>query len=344
MAGTYGADVEHLRNLAQHMSTASEQLDRTRLTVGNQIKISAWVGPFAATFKAQWESEHSRRIATVVRLLEENAARLRTNAEEQEKASTVDGSENIARSGSRSHDEGQSAPKDTRAMIAALERMSSNDGILIQKVVGSDGVTRYVVYIKGTDGSDNPLLLSKLENATAINGLPGTTDVYLDALLSRVIDPPDAEIMVIGHSQGGMHAEILAQSGRFNVTDVITINSPAITQHNNLHGANVLRLADVNRESLGEVGAVNTDVQNPATGGIRDIVARVTGEGEKGIQKHFLGTSDASEDDGIWRAHDSQVAHEQIAEQFDQSQNEEDRAIRLSMARYQNGTVVSEID
>ncbi len=74
------------------MSHASEKLDRSRLTVGNQIKISAWVGPFAATFKAQWESEHSLHVATVARVLEANATQLRKNADEQEAASAADGS------------------------------------------------------------------------------------------------------------------------------------------------------------------------------------------------------------------------------------------------------------
>jgi uncharacterized protein YukE len=91
MAGKYGADVEQLRQLAHSMSTASDRLERDRLTVGHQIKISAWVGPFAATFKAQWESEHSLHVASVARVLEENATQLRKNADEQEAASAADG-------------------------------------------------------------------------------------------------------------------------------------------------------------------------------------------------------------------------------------------------------------
>ncbi|WP_104082184.1 hypothetical protein [Cryobacterium sp. Y11] len=92
MAGKYGADVEQLRQLAHSMSTASDRLERDRLTVGHQIKISAWVGPFAATFKAQWESEHSLHVASVARVLEENATQLRKNADAQEAASAADGS------------------------------------------------------------------------------------------------------------------------------------------------------------------------------------------------------------------------------------------------------------
>lgn len=347
MAGKYGADVEQLRDLAQRMSHASENLDRSRLTVGNQIKISAWVGPFATSFKMQWESEHSKRIAAVVRLLEENAEKLRSNAEEQERASAADsGARGIAGS-STSGSVGSAAqvpPKDTAGMVETLHGMSRNDGILVQKILGDDGVTRYVVYINGTESSDNPYLHTIGENWSAVNGRSGSTDNYLATYLAGIVDPPDAEVMVMGYSQGGMHAELLAQSGRFNVTDVVTLYSPEIYQRNNLHGANVLRLSDVNQEPVSNLGAPNTFFGNPLSGGLRDLVAHATGEGEKGIQKDFLGTSDTPDDDGGWGAHRNQLAQKHIAQQFDESQNSEDLVIRSNMARYQNGTVTEEFD
>ena len=345
MAGKYGADVEQLRQLAQRMSDAGDRLERDRLTVGNQIRISAWVGPFAATFKAQWESGHSVRVATVARVLGDNATQLRKNADEQEAASAADGApgSGAGRGESGAASEGQAPPQNTAGMIDTLHGMSDNDGILVQKIIGDDNIIRYVVYINGSASSADPLLHSWAENALAVNGAPGTTDLYLSMYLRGIIDPPRAEIMVMGYSQGGMHAEILAESGLFNVTDVITLNSPEISQINNLHGANVLRLSDVNREPVSNFGALNTFVRNPLSGGVRDLIARVTGEGEKGIQKDFLGTSDTS-NDGYAGAHTSQLAHKQVAQQFDQSQNADDRAIRSNMARYQRGTVTAEFD
>ena len=91
MAGFYGADVAQLRALAAEFSRAADQLDRGRLQVGDGIRISAWVGPFAQTFRLRWESEHSRRLAGAAHRLRDSASRLRANADEQERASAVNG-------------------------------------------------------------------------------------------------------------------------------------------------------------------------------------------------------------------------------------------------------------
>ena len=90
-AGLYGADVAQLRSLAAQFSQAADQLDRGRLQVGDGIRISAWIGPFAASFRLRWDSEHSLRIAAAAHRLRDGAARLRANADEQERASAADG-------------------------------------------------------------------------------------------------------------------------------------------------------------------------------------------------------------------------------------------------------------
>lgn len=160
MAGKYGADVEQLRQLARQMSSASEQLNRSRLTVGNQIKISAWVGPFAATFKAQWESEHSVRVATVARLLEENAAKLRTNADEQERASAADGG---AGGSSRQKPIGSPSGPGGLAdfaddLLPELRRMYE----LLTTIDGQTGLIKYLL---------NPKLLGKLGWMSALTSI-----------------------------------------------------------------------------------------------------------------------------------------------------------------------------
>lgn len=90
MSTMYGADVAQLRALAAHFDRAADQLDRGRLAVGDGIRISAWIGPFATSFRLRWDSEHSLRLASAARLLRDNAHRARANAEEQERASAAD--------------------------------------------------------------------------------------------------------------------------------------------------------------------------------------------------------------------------------------------------------------
>lgn len=87
----YGADVAELRSLAAQFDRTADQLDANRMTVGNAIQISAWVGPFATHFRLQWDSEHSRRIHVAAELLRSGARALRSNADDQERASAVDG-------------------------------------------------------------------------------------------------------------------------------------------------------------------------------------------------------------------------------------------------------------
>ncbi|MGV8907378.1 MAG: hypothetical protein ACOH1Y_00205 [Propionicimonas sp.] len=92
MSTMYGADVAQLRALAAQLERHADELDRGRMTVGNAIRISAWVGPFAATFRLQWDSEHSQSIMNAVGRLRESARLARGNADAQERASAVDGS------------------------------------------------------------------------------------------------------------------------------------------------------------------------------------------------------------------------------------------------------------
>ena len=87
----YGADVAELRSLAAQFDRTADQLDANRMTVGNAIQISAWVGPFAARFRMEWNSTHSARVHGAAQMLRANAGRLRHNADEQEQASAVDG-------------------------------------------------------------------------------------------------------------------------------------------------------------------------------------------------------------------------------------------------------------
>lgn len=87
----YGADVAGLRSLAAQFDRTADQLDASRMAVGNAIQVSAWVGPFATQFRVQWGSEHSARIRGAVSILQDAARSLRRNADDQDRASAVDG-------------------------------------------------------------------------------------------------------------------------------------------------------------------------------------------------------------------------------------------------------------
>lgn len=88
----HGADVAHLRQLAGQFQQAAERLESNRMTVGNAIQISAWVGPVAMRFRHEWDSDYSRRIQSAAHRLRDAAQSLRANADDQERTSAVSGS------------------------------------------------------------------------------------------------------------------------------------------------------------------------------------------------------------------------------------------------------------
>ncbi len=89
MSTMYGADVAQLRTLAGQFDRLAAQLDGDRMTVGNAIQISAWVGPVAVRFRHTWESDYSRKLHGAAERLRHAAGSLRANADDQERTSAA---------------------------------------------------------------------------------------------------------------------------------------------------------------------------------------------------------------------------------------------------------------
>ncbi|WP_299168707.1 hypothetical protein [uncultured Arthrobacter sp.] len=115
----------------------------------------------------------------------------------------------------------------------------------VLEVAGESGPT-YVVVIPGTEGADPALPFSaggiveaKFEDSEYIN----------DAVASALVEvgaENDADVMLVGYSQGGMHAVNLANSGKvsenYSVNLVLTAGSP-ITEEKAPEGTTFLHLA-----------------------------------------------------------------------------------------------------
>lgn len=98
-----------------------------------------------------------------------------------------------------------------------------------------DGVVRYVVLIRGVGrGNDTP---NNLGDAALASRLPESShSLGVLAAMAKAGVPAGAEVMVVGHSQGGITAMNLAASGavnslrepagRFRVTHVLAAGSP----------------------------------------------------------------------------------------------------------------------
>jgi hypothetical protein len=105
-------------------------------------------------------------------------------------------------------------------------------------ITGPDGVTRYLVLLRGVE----PKPFDSGVNATvnslqqAAKGSRQSSDAYSRAVLAAMVSagvPPGAEVMLVGHSQGGITAMNLAADPRVNgtrglyrVSRVVTAGSP----------------------------------------------------------------------------------------------------------------------
>ena len=86
-----GADVEQLRALAQLFGDKATSLEDVVNSINGQLHSAGWVGEDADTFKADWDSNLTALVRNVVDSLRERNTSLNQQADEQEKASAVNG-------------------------------------------------------------------------------------------------------------------------------------------------------------------------------------------------------------------------------------------------------------
>ena len=86
-----GADVEQLRTLAQLFGDKATSLEDVVSSINGQLHSAGWVGEDADTFKADRDSNLTALVRNVVDALRERNTSLNQQADEQEKASAVNG-------------------------------------------------------------------------------------------------------------------------------------------------------------------------------------------------------------------------------------------------------------
>ena len=86
-----GADVEQLRTLAQLFGDKATSLEDVVSSINGQLHSAGWVGEDADAFKSDWDSNLTVLVRNVVDSLRERNTSLNQQADEQEKASAVNG-------------------------------------------------------------------------------------------------------------------------------------------------------------------------------------------------------------------------------------------------------------
>lgn len=344
MNGVVGADVAELRALATALGRADERLlaiqgDLTRRTDSARY----WLGPDAARFRERWRSSDALRLRDVAGALSAQADRVRRNADEQERASGAEGSG--PGSGSAGTRGAVQAPRGTAALYGVIRSDAlRDDGLFIQQVVGDDGVARYIVYIGGT-GSAGPSdnwanRMSDEDNVLKI--LTHLPDPYIVDRM-RVEIPEGSDVMIVGYSQGGIDAQILAAlnafgSRRFNVTDVITYGSPTVAGvHPEVFGTNVLHLRAENDivPPLGLLQPLDEQGKSFAQTSTTNLINSTTGLFGQVEQFSF---ASSVQGDG-WAIHKDVQSYVNVGTAFDNNTDARYAEIRESISRYQGAVV-----
>ncbi|WP_072804068.1 WXG100 family type VII secretion target [Rhodococcoides yunnanense] len=326
----YGADVQELRTLAKQFSDIAGTLEESIRSLSARISnSSAWRGPDADRFRSHWNTTGTARLRSTSNAITAAADILRRNASEQESTSAAATGSSLVCTESR---------VSTSSMYTRIrtDADKNNDGMTVDKVVGPDGVDRYVVYLDGTGGAgdmwDVRNRLSSYSNAYKIFGI---NDPYITERMSKI--PSGAEVMLVGYSQGGIDAQNIAASGRFNVTDVVTFGSPKVPNADPAsRGVNVLQLEAL-FDPVPRTDAVAADPARIAGNTLFDAAAGVL-DANRGSTEHFLGVGEGHDPGDI---HGNQASYESIGRQFDNTSDPRFDTIRQSMARYQ-GTVTSQ--
>jgi len=89
--GVYGADVAQLRDAASEFERAAQSLESITTLLAGELARAPWQGADATTFRSDWDTDHSRRLTDAATRLRDASRALRTNADDQEITSSVDG-------------------------------------------------------------------------------------------------------------------------------------------------------------------------------------------------------------------------------------------------------------
>ncbi len=89
MSSFYGADVEALRSLSAQLGSQADDLDSVARRLMARVDGTQWRGPDAERFRSDWNQRHSSAIRNAAIALRGAAESARTNASQQDSASSA---------------------------------------------------------------------------------------------------------------------------------------------------------------------------------------------------------------------------------------------------------------
>lgn len=244
-SGFVGADVEQLRALAARFETQANKLNEITVSSSAAIMVADWTGANIDRVRSEWNRTSRPQIAAMAQSCSDTAMALKRHADEQERASAavarVDGAPR------EPAEAGRPGPGDMHGLLDDMKELQQKERLFrLQEVVGEDGRTRYIISLPGTVGGlgdefndlgswqeDANLWLARNSEILAL---------LREQLRAAVADHPEAEVMLVGYSQGAMLAQLIAESQDLNVKEIVTIAGPKMVSSTDYGGANITRL------------------------------------------------------------------------------------------------------
>lgn len=209
-----------------------------------------------------------------------------------------------------------SAPDGVDALLARVPQ--GDDQIRIDTVERA-GTIAYVVYVSGTRDFSPVATVQPFDLTSGFHSLRGDAEsgcerAVREAMRDAGINRGD-RVVFVGHSLGGLTAMRIAQSGDFDVSDVLSVGAP-------IHG---IQLDDSTRLTMIE----HTDDLVPAASGVAVVSTAVT------VRSAF-GQSTS----GLWGAHDMR-SYRATAREIDSSSDQVLRSRRASLVQATAGERVT---
>lgn len=232
-APTHGMNPAEVQQLGSALQAAAQELRAKQRLIDQVVHSAHWTGPDADLFVRRWWPEKRSRLQALATDLEGFGQSALNNASEQLQVSSVAGGGAMSGGGNppafNSTDRDRNAiwkriPDGSHATTSdyVSEITHLKPGEIAVRKVDDGPPPRYVVMLRGLDMGSS----GSNDITSTLKDFSGHESDY-QREIRRVLGglPPDAEIAMIGHSQGGIAAVEVAQADD-RIRDVLTLGSP----------------------------------------------------------------------------------------------------------------------
>jgi uncharacterized protein YukE len=88
MSQFLGMDIGEVRTLSTQLRSSADEIQNIINKITHQLSSVQWVGPDASRFRDDWHGTHTQQLNTVKNALEQASQQARSNADQQEQASS----------------------------------------------------------------------------------------------------------------------------------------------------------------------------------------------------------------------------------------------------------------